>query len=289
MTTSLIFLTPLLVLIIVGLFGFVGCHIVFGIDHVDDIVPGPSNFKAEAGDSQVALSWDAYKDATQFDWTRTDTIGGTTLTRPVTMFDPAEPRVTTTDDTAVNDVTYSYSVTATAKGTKSSSSEKQPATPTAASRLDFVSSPFMGFSPINSVTGQYGMAIDVGPAPITVKSLGRGSVPGPAMQPNTQTHIVKIVDRNGADVPGATTTVSMQGVPAGTFQYAQLVSPVTLAANTRYYIVSQEIAGQDFFFNHDMTIVVKDIATVPTSVRGGPPYVEDNTTLHSYGPVSFQY
>ena len=63
---------------------------------------------------------------------------------------------------------------------------------------------------------------------------------------NSGTHVVKLVRASdGTDVVNGAATVTMAGCAAGQFVYGQLASPVTLAANTAYDLVSQEMAGGD--------------------------------------------
>lgn len=93
--------------------------------------------------------------------------------------------------------------------------------------------------------GFLGMQITVGSSPITVTDLGRYFVTG-----NTGTHTVKIVNGStGADVPNASVSVSMPGGVNGQFKYVSLASPVTLSANSVYYIVSNEVNGGDQWYN----------------------------------------
>jgi hypothetical protein len=93
----------------------------------------------------------------------------------------------------------------------------------------------------NDFSGWLGMKITVGAGPITVTSLGRMFYTG-----NNSTHSLKVVlASNGADVPGGGTSLNMSGGTAGQFKYALLSSPLTLAANTSYYVVSLETSGGD--------------------------------------------
>jgi hypothetical protein len=72
----------------------------------------------------------------------------------------------------------------------------------------------------------------VGATPITVTQLGRLYVSGGG------THTLKLVlASTGQDVPGGSVSLSILGGTPGQFQYASLASPVTLAANTAYYVL----------------------------------------------------
>ena len=278
MIDSFVVLAPLLVLPVVGLLGFVGCDQVFGLTYVSPPMPGPANLIATPGNTKVSLSWDADPDATSYKLKRGVTSGVYTAEF---VIDAA--LASYTDTMLNNGTTYFYVVTSLRATGESSRSDEVSATPTAAALIPFVTS-FTGVTSVGTVTGLYGMAIQVGANSIDVQSLGRGFVAG-----NSQIHVVKIVDASGVDVPNGFVSVNMSGGAPGQFNYALLNPPVTLAANTKYYIVSQEISGQDKFFNHDETIQTTDVATVVSSVHSGPPYVEDLPGVHSYVPVSFQY
>ena len=82
------------------------------------------------------------------------------------------------------------------------------------------------------------MVIQTGSSPMTINTLGRFAAPG-----NTGTHLVKIVDATTAtDLPGGSVSVSMAGAATGSFAYASLSTPVNLNPNATYYIVTQETA-----------------------------------------------
>ena len=57
----------------------------------------------------------------------------------------------------------------------------------------------------------------------------------------------------------ATATVATAGAPTGQFQYTPLATAVTLAANTSYYLLSQETAGGDQWY--DFTQAASGTAT----------------------------
>ena len=95
----------------------------------------------------------------------------------------------------------------------------------------------------NDSTGWLGIKITIGAGDIVVTQLGRWVVPG-----NTGSHTVKLVHAaTGTDVASA--TVTTLGAPVGQFQYTPLTSAVTLAAHTSYYLVSQETAGGDYWYD----------------------------------------
>jgi hypothetical protein len=127
---------------------------------------------------------------------------------------------------------------------------------TAAPNTAFVTGFNLNNRPLrNNFTGWVGMAFTVGAGGMTVNSLGRVFVAG-----NGGTHTVKLVNAStGADVPGASMTVSMAGGIAGQFSYTDLVNAVPLTPNASYYLVSQETSGGDQWY---------DYGTVATSTSG---------------------
>src|SRR5262249_8190657 len=84
---------------------------------------------------------------------------------------------------------------------------------------------------------------------------------------NVGSHTIKIIQvSTGQDVPGASVTVSASAGTASTFQYGTLLTPVTLLANTSYYIVSQEFAGGDQWHDADGTVITTSVASVDQGV-----------------------
>lgn len=97
----------------------------------------------------------------------------------------------------------------------------------------------------NGDNGWAGMQFTVGSAPLKVSSLGRLFIAG-----NTRSHTVKLVNaNNGTDVPGASVTVLLPGGTPGQFAYASLATPITLPANTSYFLVSEETSGGDQWYD----------------------------------------
>jgi hypothetical protein len=145
----------------------------------------------------------------------------------------------------------------------------------------------------NDYSGFVGMRIGVGASPITVTALGRIFVAG-----NSGTHIVKLVSAaNGTDVPGGSVSLSMSGGVPGQFKYANLSSPVVLAAGATYYVASQETAGGDYWHNYDTTLTTTSVATDLSTVykmavnygSGGTPWTSYGTAGQTFGPVDFTY
>ena len=139
----------------------------------------------------------------------------------------------------------------------------------------------------NDFTGWVGMSITVGGSPVTVTALGRMFASG-----NTGSHTVKIVNAaNSQDVSGGSATVSMSDGTAGSFVYVNLASPVTLNANTTYYIMAQETQGGDIWYDMNTTIQTTNVAAETASVYSydGATYYPLAAANQSYGPVDFYY
>lgn len=100
----------------------------------------------------------------------------------------------------------------------------------------------VGFGGVpESFDGFIGTIVNVGAYPITVHSLGRLFYEG-----NTQEHQLKLVNAaTGEDVAGA--AVSVVGGKVDEFTYGVLTEPVTLEANTTYYLLSSEKSGGDYY------------------------------------------
>ena len=75
--------------------------------------------------------------------------------------------------------------------------------------------------------------------------MGRWVVPG-----SNGIHIVKLVDANGVDLPGGAASLNLNGANVGEYVYAQLAAPIKLASNTTYYLMTQEFAGGDKWYDY---------------------------------------
>jgi alpha-tubulin suppressor-like RCC1 family protein len=134
----------------------------------------------------------------------------------------------------------------------------------------------------NNYTGFVGMKFTVGGSSLSVSTLGRICVAG-----NTHTHTVEVFTTAGADV--GSVSVNMTGCTGGQFVYGTLTSPITLLANTTYYLVSQETSGGDSWYDHDSLI------TTTVAAENGSIYSSDGVNFFtgsgantSYVPVNFQ-
>jgi RHS repeat-associated protein len=138
--------------------------------------------------------------------------------------------------------------------------------------------------PRNNWSGWVGLRLQVGATPLVVNSLGRWVLSG-----NTGAHTVKLVRTDGTDVPGASVSVSTAGAPAGQFKYVNLSQPVTLAANTTYYLVSQEVSGGDYWYDCATTVIPTGDASFTAAMyaaSGSTTYLVGAGNNRSYGPVN---
>jgi hypothetical protein len=126
----------------------------------------------------------------------------------------------------------------------------------------------------------------VGATPLTVTQLGRLHLSG-----SHHSHIVKLVRAgDNTDVPDGSVSVSLPSGPAGEFAYVALPSPVTLQANTAYYLFSSEVAGGDRWSDYSR------VATSSAATITGPEYLNSDGSAvlipignYSYVPVNLIY
>ena len=112
------------------------------------------------------------------------------------------------------------------------------------------------------------MKFTVGANPLTVSSLGRTFASG-----NSRAHIVKLVTvSDGADVNNGSVSISMAGGTSGEFKYGSLANPVTLSANTSYYLVSQEDYNGDQWYDCDSHVTTTSVATCDGFVYSWQPW-----------------
>ncbi len=130
----------------------------------------------------------------------------------------------------------------------------------------------------NNLTGWLGMAVTVGNAPVSVTQLGRMVAPG-----NTGVHSLKIVTASGKDVTGSLTSVNTSGAPSGALPYGKLSSPLTLQANTTYYIVSQETAAGDQWYD------LGSIQTTTVASETSGVWSPDGATYNLFGSADQAY
>ena len=276
MNDPYLLLTPILLLGVIALVGFVGCETFFPLV---DRPPAPTNLRALGGDASVELTWDDYPTATEFHVLR----GTSTGTQPEDYSDthtvlPSE--IPYTDKPLINGTTFFYRVTAVVGGPQSVLSNEATATPL----NSFVLAKTLG-TPRANLTGLAGMAIRVGASPLTIRTLGRIVDSGHA-----GTHVVSIVNPVSSQSIGSV-LVDVAAGNVGEFVYSALANPVTLPAGTNVFIVSQETAGVEFHDADTTTVQTTNVARVESGVfsDGSNPFTIVSTTGHTFGPVDFQY
>lgn len=287
MIDSFVLLTPILLLGVIALAGFVGCDVVFNLDRPPiDAPDAPENFQAMPGDAKVFLTWDPYDDATKFTVYRS-TAHGTDKEDYPDKHDVEEGKVSYPDDPATNGVPYFYRLTATIGAQESELSDEESATP--ASGLESFVLPngvTLGLPPRTDFTGAAGMAIRVGSADVLVQTLGRIVDPG-----HLGLHVVSIIDPTMMNQSNPSVTVDTSTVEIGKFVYAPLAIAVPLTAGGTYYVVSQESAGVPFYNVVGTTVETTNVASVLGGVYkdATTPFTMVPNPNHTYGPVDFQY
>ncbi len=139
------------------------------------------------------------------------------------------------------------------------------------------------FATIDPNTAELGYDFTTGSNPILVSALGYVN------DGFNGTHTVEIFNvATQQAVPGAFATVTTigGGPTSDTFTYTDLASPVTLAANTQYQIVSQFFRNE-FYFYHATGFASQDGITLDIAVfddYGNPPATPEFAT-GSYAPV----
>jgi hypothetical protein len=280
---SYLLLTPLLTLLVVSLVGFVGCDKLFGLERVPD-APEPldavSGVTVPPRDQAVDVNWDDYANAT-----------GYTIHWGMAPGDRPNSRAVTPTDTRpypimqlTNGVKYFFVVNATVGGAQTPDSEEVPSVPGIYGVPTNLVTPKVLGTPRN-FTGLMGMGFVVGSKKIQATRLGRAVVAG-----NSGTHKVRIIDMSANAEVGSADVVTT-GTPAGSFAYADLSPAVVLKANTTYYVLSEETATGDRFFDADTTINTSIAVSRAFAAYGnlGGPYMESPTDGIAYGPVDVVY
>lgn len=285
MSDPFLLLAPVYLIGVMALLGFVGCGAILGIPeegtHVWVPEP-PTNLVASPSDGHVELAWEIHPWVVEYHLLRAETSGSVTADYPVQR--TVHPNQVPYIDSVVNDRAYFYRVTAVSDGGESDPSEEVSATPTWPFGA-FVT----GFAPGAVRAGSdgfYGMAIEVGPAPLTIQTLGRAFGLGLA-----GVHELRLID-GATNLELGHATVDMNSPASGPFKYSPLVpGDVTVAAGRIYYIVSEEFTGGESFYNRNTVVQTRTEAKVTSAVSSDSPgvYVTAGGANQAYGPVSFQY
>lgn len=129
-------LTPIFILAIVALLGFVGCDVVLGFDPVEAAV---SNLQAIPGNSQVALTWDPFTDHNGHPATAYHVVHTQPGSSAITDIDTGSTSTSFVDTGVTNGITYTYYVYGVAPAGNSGDSNHVDVTPNAA--ISFVGQP----------------------------------------------------------------------------------------------------------------------------------------------------
>jgi len=178
-----------------------------------------------------------------------------------------------------------YTVTARATDNGGAVTTSSPIDITVNSGSSFITSTTLG-ALRNDYDGWLGMQFTVGDSPITATALGRFVFSG-----NSATHTLKLVDATtGFVLSNGSLLISLSGATAGQFSYVDLPAPITLSANTSYYLVSQEVSGGDQWADETTTVTTTTAATCDGAILGKPGNIwtirpGDNTL---FVPVDFK-
>ena len=197
------------------------------------------------------------------------------------------PFTATLDTTTLTNGPHTIGATATDSGASSGNASPVQVTvantTTTPDGIAFVTGATVG-SPGNGFTGGLGMRFTVGASPVAVSSLGRMFLAG-----NTGAHQMKLVRaKDESDVPGASVTVNMTGGTVSQFVYGRLAAPVVLSANTAYYLVSQETAGGDQYYN-SAQVTGTSMGTIDGPAYYVGLYELNNSPNNAYVPVNLLY
>ena len=223
----------------------------------------------------VRVTWNASQDATGYDVYRDGMLVG-------------RSRIPTYDDVPGNPGTHQYTVLA--RNDCGASAFGLPDSGNAGAFLPCTPTPLLTDATLgplrNDYSGWMGMRFVVGANPLQVSALGRIYIDG-----NTQSHELRLVNA----ATGAT-AASVLWMPAGgthnQIKYATLPAPVILAANTEYYLVSQETAGGDFSYGDNTRITTTAAAVVLASASsddGSMWWRYGTFGSYGYGPLDLKY
>jgi hypothetical protein len=125
-------------------------------------------------------------------------------------------------------------------------------------------------------TGGLGFKMTTGGASVVVTDLGRNCVAG-----NSATHTIRIV-RESDHTTVATGSVNLSGCTGGTPVFVS-ITPVTLAASTVYWVISDELTSGDQWRDEGT------ITTTAVAASNGSAYetTTNNFSVSSAGSYSF--
>ncbi len=223
----------------------------------------------------VRVAWNASQDATGYDVYRDGMLVGGS-------------RIPTYDDVPGNPATHQYAVSA--KNDCGASAISLPDSGNASAFPPCNPTTLLTDATLgtlrNDYSGWMGIRLLVGAIPLQVSALGRIYIDG-----NTQGHELRLVKAaTGAAV------ASVIWIPAGgthnQIKYAALPVPATLAADTEYYLVSQETAGGDYSYGDNTRITTTTAAAVLASASsddGSMWWRYGTFGSNGYGPLDLKY
>jgi hypothetical protein len=295
MHDSFLLLTPLLVVPIVGLFGFGGCRYHF------DPIAAPTGLTVDPRCIWIYVKWNKADAALTYDLVRNDDGNEQVIYQgPDTNF----------RDTFVVEVNHNYpSYKVRSVGGPNFVSDYSPLAGPALMSQALLSPPQGYLSLEYNYTGYIGVEIQTD-ALLNVCALGRFVAPGDGTNsdPAKTGHWLKIVDAvRGTDVDGSQVYVNtVPGSPhsffdpTDSFVYGLLPQPISLMkddVNTegRFYVVSQEVdlSGDPYperWGDGDTPVLSAAGAVVLGSVRGNAgSWTRQRSGSFSFGPVNFLY
>lgn len=133
-------------------------------------------------------------------------------------------------------------------------------------------------------TGELGLKITVGNTQMVVTDLGRLFLTG-----NSGTHTVYIRLVSDSTNSVASASVNMVGGTNETVVYVS-ISPVTLLANTSYYIMGVETSGGDSWHDTGTITTTSDATTIASFYQQGvDPFTEGTVGVYAYSGPNFLY
>ena len=290
MRDNYLLIAPLLTFFVVSLVGFVGCDYLFNIDEVSPPKPkppAPTGLRAEPGDGKVDLWWNIYNQsgAEKLTLSMGETPGVIMVSRPYTDVST----IGETWEPLENGKTYYFTLTATVQGRNSDPSEEVSAVP----GLYGVVMPFLNQTQLGSTRqfdGWMGVRMTTAGTAQTLRALGRwfdAAAVG--------THEMRIAAAAAPMTVLASVTVTKNASSAqGDFVYANLASPIQLAASTEYFVTSRETSSGDAFHDSDLTRVMVADNMAGTDARAAfgddaGNYTVASTSGAAYGPVNILY
>jgi archaellin len=139
----------------------------------------------------------------------------------------------------------------------------------------------------NAYTRWQGASITVGASNITVTELGRMMAPY-----NTGTQTIKLVNAStGQDIAGGSVSISLTYWRAGQFKYGRLATPVLLQAGQTYYVVCNETAGGNSWYNEQTPVTTTSAVSAIKPIWGSGPgsWNVISTLGKEFGPLDIKY